>query len=66
MGGCGIYLSGHNPDINQLPENSALTRLTTEKSALYDQLWRNELGCQIRLKQEKIWFNWLVEALEKL
>jgi hypothetical protein len=48
------------------PETCALTRLTAEESALYDQLRRNELGHQIRLEQEKIGFEWLVEALKKL
>lgn len=48
------------------PETGALTRLTTEESRLYDLLRRNELGNHIRLEQEKIGFEWLVEALEKL
>jgi hypothetical protein len=48
------------------PETCALTRLTAEESALYRQLGRNELGSHIRLEQEKIGFEWLVEALKKL
>jgi hypothetical protein len=48
------------------PETGALMRLTTEESALYGQLGRNELGSQIRLEQEKIGFEWLVEALGAL
>ena len=48
------------------PETGILTRLTTEESALYDQLRRNELGGQLRLEQKKIWFKWLVEALGAL
>ena len=48
------------------PETGALTRLTAEESALCDQLRQNELGHQIRLEQEKIGFEWLVEALGKI
>ena len=48
------------------PETGTLTRLTAEESALYDQLRRNELGHQIRLEQEKIGFEWLVEALGRV
>jgi hypothetical protein len=47
------------------PETGALMRLTGEERALYDQLRRNELGNQIRLEQERIGFEWLVEALGK-
>ncbi len=47
-------------------ETGILTRLTTEESALYDQLRQNDLGSQIRLEQEKIGFEWLVEALGAL
>jgi hypothetical protein len=45
------------------PETATLSRLTSEESALYDQLRFNELGNQIRLEQEKIGFEWLIEAL---
>ena len=48
------------------PETGILTRLTDEESALYDQLRQNDLGFQIRLEQEKIGFEWLVEALGKV
>ena len=48
------------------PETGILTRLTTEESTLYDQLRRNDLGNQIRLEQEKIGFECLVEALERV
>ena len=48
------------------PETGTLTRLTAQEGALYDQLRRNELGSRIRLEQEKIGFEWLVEALKKL
>ena len=48
------------------PEISNLTRLTAEESAFYDQLRRDELGNHIRLEQEMIGFEWLVEALGAL
>jgi hypothetical protein len=48
------------------PETGTLSRLTAEERALYDQLRRNELGGQIRLEQEKIGFEWLVEALGRI
>ena len=47
-------------------ETAPLTRLTAEESALYDQLRQDKLGCHIRLEQEKIGFEWLVEALGAL
>ena len=48
------------------PETGILTRLTAEESAFYDQLRLNDLGSQIRLEQEKIGFEWLVEALKRV
>ncbi|NMW21613.1 MAG: hypothetical protein HKK67_08290 [Chlorobiaceae bacterium] len=48
------------------PETGTLSRLTAEESALYDQLRRNDLGHQIRLEQEKIGFEWLLEALGRV
>ena len=45
------------------PETGALTRLTADESMHYGQLGRNELGHHIRLEQEKIGFEWLVDAL---
>jgi hypothetical protein len=58
-------LMEHQPlwGVEPSPETGALTRLTSEESALYNQLRRNELGSHIRLEQEKIGFEWLVEAL---
>jgi len=47
-------------------ETGALTRLTAEESALYEQLLRDELGSHIRLEQERIGFEWLVGALGAL
>ncbi len=52
--------------IEPSPETGVLTRLTGDESALYDQLRRDELGSHLRLEQERIGFEWLVGALEKL
>ena len=61
-------LMEHQPlwGVEPSPETGTLTRLTAEESALYDQLRRDELGHQIRLEQEKIGFEWLVDALGKV
>ena len=48
------------------PETSTLTRLTSEEKALYDDLRHDRLGNRIRLEQEKIAFTTLLDALEKL
>ena len=48
------------------PETGTLMRLTGEESVLYDQLRRDELGRHIRLEQERIGFEWLVEVLGKI
>ena len=48
------------------PETRDLWRLTPEEKALYDDLRRNRLGDRVRLEQEKIGFNRVVEALKKL
>ncbi|ANA40312.1 hypothetical protein A2G06_08400 [Geobacter anodireducens] len=48
------------------PETRDLLRLTHEENALYDDLRRNRLGDRVRLEQEKIGFDWVVEALKKL
>jgi len=53
-------------DVEPSPETGTLTRLTTEESELYDELGRNELGHRIRLEQEKIGFEWLVDALGRV
>jgi len=58
-------LMEHQPlwGVEPSPETGALMRLTADESMLYDQLGRDELGSHIRLEQEKIGFEWLVEAL---
>lgn len=58
-------LMDHRPlwGIEAQPETAALTRLTTEESALYDQLRQNHWGDRVRLEQERIGFDYLREAL---
>jgi hypothetical protein len=48
------------------PETRELWRLTSEESALYDDLRRNRLGEGVRLEQEIIGFKRVVEALKML
>jgi len=49
--------------IEPSPETVELTRLTGEEMALYDNLRSGSLGERVRLEQEKIGFEWLVDAL---
>jgi hypothetical protein len=58
-------LLAHRPlwGVEQKPEAGNLDRLNEEESALYDQLRRNRWGERIRLEQERIGFDFLVEAL---
>lgn len=44
-------------------ETRELLRLTREEAVLYDDLRRNRLGERVRLEQERIGFNRVVEAL---
>ena len=48
------------------PETVELTRLTGEEMALYEDLRSGSLGERVRLEQERIGFEWLVDALGKL
>jgi hypothetical protein len=48
------------------PETAVLTRLTEAEQSLYDDLRENRLGDRVRLEQEKIRFETLVEALGKV
>jgi len=48
------------------PETAALVRLRAEESKLYEQLRRNYWGDRIRLEQERIRFDYLLSALERL
>lgn len=48
------------------PETVELTRLTGEEMALYDDLRSGSLGERVRLEQERIGFEWLVDALSTL
>lgn len=43
-----------------------LVRLSCEESALYDDLRRNRLGDRVRLEQERIGFDWVVERVGNL
>ena len=47
-------------------ETGDLSRLTDEEHTLYDELRSNSLGESVRLEQERIGFDYLVAALEKL
>jgi hypothetical protein len=60
-------LLAHRPHWGVEPrsETRDLLRLTAEENALYDDLRRNRLGDRVRLEQEKIGFDWVVEALKK-
>ncbi|NTV19813.1 MAG: hypothetical protein HGA57_00280 [Chlorobium limicola] len=49
--------------IEPSPETVELTRLTGEEMALYDNLRSGSLGERVRLEQERIGFEWLVDAL---
>lgn len=48
------------------PETAELTRLTEAEQSLYDDLRENRLGESVRLEQEKIGYEMLVEALRKV
>jgi hypothetical protein len=48
------------------PETVELTRLTGKEMALYDDLRSGSLGERVRLEQERIGFEWLVDALSTL
>jgi hypothetical protein len=48
------------------PETGALARLTSEESALYEQLRQNHWGDRLRLEQERIGFEFLCEVLRRL
>jgi hypothetical protein len=48
------------------PETGTLTRLNSEESTLYDQLRRNHWGERVRLEQERIGFDLLLDVLHKL
>lgn len=48
------------------PETANLARLNTGEGALYDQLRRNRWGDRIRLEQERIGFDFLLDALQPL
>ncbi|MEE9905563.1 MAG: hypothetical protein K4305_09095 [Chlorobium sp.] len=61
-------LLAHRPlwGVEPSPETVELTRLTSEEFSLYDDLRSDSLGERVRLEQERIGFEWLVDALGKL
>lgn len=48
------------------PEKGNLVRLNADESALYNQLRQNHWGDRIRLEQERIGFDYLQDAIQKL
>lgn len=58
-------LLDHRPlwGVEAQPETGALARLNAEESALYDQLRQNHWGDGIRLEQERIGFDFLLNVL---
>ena len=52
--------------IEKKPESGDLGRLTAEEHTLYDHLHQNHWGDRIRLEQERIGFNFLRDALQRL
>jgi hypothetical protein len=52
--------------VEPMPETGNLMRLNSEESTLYDQLRYNHWGDRIRLEQERIGFDSLIEALGRL
>lgn len=52
--------------VEMQPETGSLTRLNSKESALYDQLRQNQWGERVRLEQERIGFDFLSEALQRL
>jgi hypothetical protein len=61
-------LLDHRPlwGVETQPETGPLARLSEEESALYDQLRHNHWGNRIRLEQERIGFDFLVDVLRSL
>ena len=58
----------HRPlwGVEAQPETANLARLTTEESALFDQLRQNHWGERIRLEQERIGYDFLLNVLQRL
>ena len=61
-------LLNHQPlwGIEVQPETGTLARLNPGESALYDQLRQNHWGERVRLEQERIRFDFLLEVLQTL
>ncbi|MDA8137681.1 MAG: DUF3322 domain-containing protein [Desulfobacteraceae bacterium] len=58
----------HRPlwGVEAQPEMANLARLNTEEGALFDQLRQNHWGERIRLEQERIGFDFLLNVLQRL
>ncbi|HEU0198724.1 MAG TPA: Wadjet anti-phage system protein JetD domain-containing protein [Nevskiaceae bacterium] len=48
------------------PQRAALHHLTPEEGRLYDDLRDNRLGDQLRLEQEQLGFDWVMDAIRRL
>ncbi|ABA89049.1 protein of unknown function, DUF3322 and DUF2220 domain-containing [Syntrophotalea carbinolica DSM 2380] len=48
------------------PETGTLSRLLLDESALYDQLRQNHWGDRVRLEQERVGYDFLLEVLREL
>ncbi len=61
-------LLNHRPlwGVETHPEMANLARLNSDESTLYDQLRRNHWGDRIRLEQERIGFDFLLDVLQRL
>lgn len=61
-------LLSHRPlwGVEAQPETGNLTHLNAEESSLYDQLRQNHWGNRIRLEQERIGFDFLLDVLRRL
>jgi hypothetical protein len=60
-------LLDHRPlwGVETQPETGSLARLNTDESVLYDQLRQNHWGDQVRLEQERIGFDFLLDVLRR-
>ena len=52
--------------VDTQPETATLARLTAEENALFDQLRQNHYGNRVRLEQERIGFDFLLDVLQRL
>lgn len=59
-------LEAHRPywGVEDKPQHADLTRLTPEEQALYDDLRHHRLQANLRLEQEHIGYQWVVDSLD--